>query len=158
MANDLSSLLQGGVVLEPQSAESRKNVLGILSKALGEKLGLDGRDVLEAVIERENLGSTAVGEGVVIPHARIDGLDGPVGGFLRLTDGIDFDAPDGKNCDLVFMLLAPHVAGADHLRALAQVSRTFRNEDLRAKLRRAGTVEEICEIICPSTSVAASAA
>ena len=150
MANDLSSLLKGGVVLDPQTAESRKQILGVISNALGQKLGIDGRDILEAVIERENLGSTAVGEGVVIPHARINGLDGPVGGFARLSQGIDFDAPDGRECDLIFVLLAPHVSGADHLRALAQVSRAFRNPSLREQLREANSKEDISAVICPS--------
>ncbi len=150
MANDLSSLLKGGVVLDPQTAESRKQILGVISNALGHKLDIDGRDILEAVIERENLGSTAVGEGVVIPHARIHGLEAPVGGFARLNEGIDFDAPDGRDCDLIFVLLAPHVSGADHLRALAQVSRAFRNAKLREQLREANTKEDISAVICPS--------
>ncbi len=158
MANDLSSLLNGGVILDPQPAESRKHILSVVCNALGDKLGLDGRDILEAVIERENLGSTAVGEGVVIPHARVDGLSGPVGGFVRLTEGIDFDAPDGRPCDLIFVLLAPHVSGADHLRALAQVSRTFRSDALRERLRQADDSSEVCDVICPSASVAVDAA
>ncbi len=158
MANDLSSLLAGGIVLEPQAANSRKHVLSLVSDALGEKLGIDGRDILEAVIERENLGSTAVGEGVVIPHARVDKLAAPVGGFLRLTEGIDFDAPDGRPCDLVFVLLAPHISGADHLRALAQVSRAFRVASFRENIRDAETLEDLHSVLCPESAMSISAA
>ncbi|MEM9179966.1 MAG: PTS sugar transporter subunit IIA [Pseudomonadota bacterium] len=149
MANDLSSLLAEGVVLAPQTSESRKQVLSTLAKAIGEKHGIDGRDIFDAVIERENLGSTSVGEGVAIPHARIPELKSPVGAFVRLVDGVDFDAIDGRPCDLIFMLLAPIAAGADHLRALAQVSRAFRNADLRDKLRAASDVDAIKDLVCP---------
>ncbi|MEL6825564.1 MAG: PTS sugar transporter subunit IIA [Pseudomonadota bacterium] len=149
MANDLSSLLAEGVVLAPQTSESRKQVLSTLAKAIGEKHGIDGRDIFDAVIERENLGSTSVGEGVAIPHARIPELKAPVGAFVRLVDGVDFDAIDGRPCDLIFMLLAPIAAGADHLRALAQVSRAFRNADLRDKLRAASDVDAIRDLVCP---------
>jgi len=147
MANDLSNLLMEGVILGPQSSETRKQILGTLAKAIGAKHGLDGRDIFDAVIERENLGSTSVGEGVAIPHARISGLSKPVGAFVRLHDGVDFDAIDGRACDLIFMLLAPIASGADHLRALAQVSRAFRNADLRNALRNAGDVDAIAKLV-----------
>ena len=152
MANDLTSLLAEGVILGPQSSESRKQILSTLADAIGAKHGIDGRDIFDAVIERENLGSTSVGEGVAIPHARIPALDKPVGAFVKLDQGVDFDAIDGRPCDLIFMLLAPHAAGADHLRALAQVSRTFRNADLRAALRDASDVDAIQQILCPQTA------
>ena len=157
MANDLTSLLRDGLVLASQSSDSRKQILCRMAEAIGEKLGLDSRRILDAVIERENLGSTGVGEGVAIPHARVEGLSAPIGIFVKLHDGVDFDAIDGRDCDLIFMLLAPHSSGADHLRALAQVSRTFRNADLREQLRRAQDQSDITAILCPK-SVAANAA
>ena len=157
MANDLSSLLSEGVILGSQASESRKQVLGALASAIGDKVGIDGRDIFDAVIERENLGSTSVGEGVAIPHARIPSLDKPVGAFVRLDEGVDFDAIDGRPCDLIFMLLAPHAAGADHLRALAQASRTVRNADLRDALRAAPDTEAIEQILCPQTADASAA-
>ena len=149
MANDLSSLLAEGVVLAPQTSESRKQVLSTLAKAIGEKHGIDGRDIFEAASDREYLGATRVGEGGAIPQARIPELMAPVGAFVRLVDGVDFDAIDGRPCDLIFMLLAPIAAGADHLRALAQVSRAFRNADLRDKLRAASDVDAIRDLVCP---------
>lgn len=157
MANDLSSLLKDGVILNSQAAESRKQILKTLADLIGNKIGIDGRDVLDAVIERENLGSTGVGEGVAIPHARIEGLTAPVGAFVRLHEGVDFDAIDGRRCDLIFMLLAPHSSGADHLRALAQVSRTFRNSDLRDRLRAATSASDVKAVLCPK-SIEADAA
>ena len=132
-----------------QSAESRKQILCSLANAIGDQIDLDGRTILDAVIERENLGSTGVGEGVAIPHARIAGLSAPVGAFVRLHEGVDFDAIDGRDCDLIFMLLAPHSSGADHLRALAQVSRTFRNADLRERLRGAAGGDDVRAVLCP---------
>nr|WP_070961335.1 PTS sugar transporter subunit IIA [Hyphomonas sp. Mor2] len=156
MANDLSSLLAEGVILGSQASESRKQILRTLASAIGDKTGIDGRDIFDAVIERENLGSTSVGEGVAIPHARIPALDKPVGAFVKLEEGVDFDAIDGRPCDLIFMLLAPNASGADHLRALAQVSRTFRNADLREALRGTEDVEQIQRLLCPQTADASA--
>lgn len=154
MSSDLSTLLRGGVVLSRLHATSRKQVICDLSAALGEKLGLDGRDVFEAVMERERLGSTGVGSGVAIPHARIDGLNATVGGFARLDKGVDFDAVDNEPCDLIFMLLAPDSAGADHLRALAKVSRAFRQAEFRKALREVRAEEDLLAILLPPPGLA----
>ena len=110
-----------------------------MSGVMAQALGLKQRDVHEAVLERERLGSTGVGEGVAIPHARIETLSRPVGGFARLQEAADFEAIDERPADLVFMLLAPTDAGADHLRALARAARVFRQERIRAALRQAQT-------------------
>lgn len=152
MALDLTSLLEGGVVLTVSDASSRKQVITQLSEALGKKTGLDARDIQDAVMERERLGSTGVGEGVAIPHARLDGLPTPVGGFVRLSQAADFEAIDDRPCDLIFMLLAPLSAGADHLRALAQVSRAFRQASVREALRNADTEEGVRAILCKSSA------
>lgn len=149
MATDLSVLLEDGLVLDIQSSDSRKEILCTIANALGPKVNVDGREVFDAVMERENLGSTGVGEGVAIPHARIEGLEKPIGAFVRLTEGVDFDAIDGKACDLIFMLIAPHGSGADHLRALAQVSRAFRHAELRDKLRATEDKADIMNALCP---------
>lgn len=157
MAQDLSQLLERGQILNVSAASSRKQVLSQMAEALSGRLSIDYRDIFDAVIERENLGSTGVGEGVAIPHARVESLDAPIGAFVRLSEGVEFDAIDGQPCDLVFMLLAPHSSGADHLRALAQVSRAFRDQGLRAALRSSETIEEIRALLCPK-AVAADAA
>ncbi len=148
MATDLSALLQGGVIIPYHEAASRKQAIHVLCEALSETTGIGARAIEDAVMERERLGSTGVGEGVAIPHARLAGLSAPVGGFLRLAHGVDFEAIDDRPCDLVFMLLAPDGSGADHLRALAQVSRFFRQSAVRDGLRKARNEEEIKALIC----------
>ncbi|WP_084420388.1 PTS sugar transporter subunit IIA [Henriciella litoralis] len=157
MANDLTSLLGEGAILDPIHVENRKQALTALAQALAETTKLDARDIFDAVMERERLGSTGVGEGVAIPHARIEKLSHPVGGFVRLDQGVDFDAVDDRPCDLIFMLIAPVGSGADHLRALAQVSRTLRQAELREALRKAGSASAIKAILCPEAAKAPAA-
>lgn len=157
MAIDLSDLLERGVILTEPECGSRKRAILRLSGALGEKLDIDERTIFDAVMEREQLGSTGVGEGVAIPHARIAKLDAPLGGFLKLQQGVDFEAVDDQPCDLIFMLLAPVTAGADHLRALAQVSRAFRRSEIRAALRAADTPEAIFQVLCKDAAKARAA-
>lgn len=148
MATDLTSLLEGGVILPSYEASSRKQAIHALAEALADATGLNPRQIEDAVMERERLGSTGVGEGVAIPHARVEGLEKPVGGFMHLNDGVDFEAIDERPCDLIFMLLAPKASGADHLRALAQVSRVFRQAAVRDALRAAVTEEDVRAVVC----------
>lgn len=150
MATDLSSLLSEGVILPLSTATSRKQAIHTLCEALAETVGVSARTIEEAVMERERLGSTGVGEGVAIPHARIEGIEKPIGGYMRLSEGVDFEAIDDRPCDLIFMLLAPMNAGADHLRALAQVSRVLRQESVREALRDLSDVEDVRKLICPA--------
>lgn len=153
MATDLSALLQGGVIIPFHEATSRKQAIHVLCEAMSDATGIGARAIEDAVMERERLGSTGVGEGVAIPHARLAGLTAPVGGFLRLAQGVDFEAIDDRPCDLIFMLLAPDGAGADHLRALAQVSRFFRQVAVRDGLRKARNEAEIKSLICKDAVV-----
>lgn len=148
MATDLSTLLQDGVIIPLHDASSRKQAIHVLCEALSEATGIGARAIEDAVMERERLGSTGVGEGVAIPHARLAGLEKPVGGYMRLLHGVDFEAIDERPCDLVFMLLAPEGSGADHLRALAQVSRVFRQGPVRDGLRKAKSEDDVRAIIC----------
>ncbi len=97
--------------------------------------GLKARTVVEGLLAREKLGSTAMGNGVAIPHARLPAMTSIVGLFARLDKPADFEAADGQGVDLIFVLLAPEESGADHLRALARVSRLLRDSALRKKLR-----------------------
>ena len=156
MARDLSDLLNGGPVLSSLNCTSAKQVFSRLSGALAKATGVDEREILRAILEREQLGSTAVGQGVVLPHARLEGIDRPVGGFARLISPVDFDSVDDQPCDLVFMLLAPDGAGADHLRALARVARVMRQADLRAQLRAAESEDSLRSIL--GTGITSSAA
>lgn len=133
----LSDLIPAGGVAVDLAVTSRKQALHALSELAQRRLHIPSRPLLEAVMEREKLGSTGVGDGVAIPHARIDQVDRVCGVFARLKHAVDFDAVDGKPVDLVFMLIAPEDSGAEHLKALARVARVFRREDIRRALRAA---------------------
>jgi nitrogen PTS system EIIA component len=148
MATDLSALLKGGVILPSADAASKKQAIHLLCEALSKTVGIAARQIEESVMERERLGSTGVGEGVAIPHARLEGLVKPVGGYARLKSGVDFEAIDDRPCDLIFMLLAPQSDGADHLRALAQVARAFRQPAVRDALRDAASEDAVRAVIC----------
>ena len=106
-----------------------------LAEMAAQAYGLNAAATLDALQERESLGATGVGHGVALPHARIPGLERVAGLFLRLERPMDFDAVDRQPVDLVFALLAPDSPGVEHLKALALVSRTLRDGDMRTKLR-----------------------
>jgi PTS system nitrogen regulatory IIA component len=135
--------------------QGKKQVLHEMSSVMAKALGLDARLVHEAVLERERLGSTGVGEGVAIPHARIESLSRPVAGFARLLEPADFEAIDERPADLIFMLLAPTDSGA-HLRALARAARVFRQERIRTALRQAQTSEAVLAILAPDAAIDAA--
>ena len=147
MAKDLSDLLNGGPVLPALTCTSAKQVFTRMSAAMAAVTHVPEREILSAILEREQLGSTAVGHGVVLPHARLEGVTQPIGGFTRLLTPVNFDSVDEQPCDLVFMLLAPDGAGADHLRALAKVARVMRQSELRDELRSAEDEQEIRMIL-----------
>ena len=109
--------------------------------------GIACRDIVAAASERERLGSTGVGTGVALPHARIDGLERVHAVFARLETPIDYDAIDERPVDLVALLIAPTDAGGAHLRALAKVSRMLRREDMRQRLRAAPNAESLYTIL-----------
>lgn len=141
--NDLSDLVAPAAIMPRLAATSRRQALNALAEALARSAGADPRAAFDAVLLRERLSGTGVGEGVAIPHAPVKGLAAPIGGFARLETPQDFDALDGRPADLVFMLLSPVDRGADHLKALARVSRFLRRADLREKLRAARGVDDI---------------
>ncbi len=122
---------------------SKKQLLQHMAQSAAKLADLDARAVFEAVMDREHLGTTGVGSGVAIPHAHIEGLDHIMGVFARLTPGLDFESVDGHPVDLVFLLLAPVSAGADHLQALAHISRLLRKEEMRTALRQAPGVKAL---------------
>jgi PTS system nitrogen regulatory IIA component len=133
----LSDLLAPGGAVADLPGGSRKQVLQALSELAHRTLNVPARPILEAVMERERLGSTGLGDGVAIPHARTPLVEKTCGVFARLKTPVDFDAVDGRPADLVFMLLAPEDSSADHLKALARISRLFRREDFRKAVRAA---------------------
>ncbi|WP_108853706.1 PTS sugar transporter subunit IIA [Albidovulum aquaemixtae] len=132
---ELSNLLKPAAVRVLGHATSKKRLFQDLSEVAHTVCGLNVADTIDALQERESLGPTGVGHGVALPHARMHGIDEVVGVFLRLEKPLDFDAVDRQPVDLVFALFAPKDAGVEHLKALALVSRTLRNEDTCTKLR-----------------------
>ncbi len=138
-------------------AGSKKQLLNELT-ALAKKCpavadtALTPRDLLAAVMERERLGTTGIGSGVAIPHARIAGLTRMSAAFARLETPIEYEAVDDRPVDLVVMLLAPEDAGAEHLRALARVSRLLRREETRTRLRAAPTAESLFSLLSEAQS------
>lgn len=131
----LSEILKPGAVRAIGQVTSKKRLFQELAELAHAEYGLNASEVLDALQERESLGPTGVGQGVALPHARLHGLDKVVGMFIRLEKPLDFDAVDRQPVDLIFALLAPETSGVDHLKALALVSRTLRDAELRGKLR-----------------------
>lgn len=148
----ISELLSPKAVRSVASATSKKRLFHELADLAQTAYGLDSGSTLDALQEREALGATGVGHGVALPHARLHGLDRVVGLFLRLDKPIDFDAVDRQPVDLVFALLAPTTSGVDHLKALALVSRTLRDADLRARLRANDVPDALHAVLCAAQS------
>lgn len=140
------------------SAPSKTLVLRALSDKLGAIHGIQATTVFDCLSGRERLGSTAIGGGVAIPHAKIEGLDRLVGGIACLEAPIEFEAIDDRPVDLVFVLLAPESAGSDHLRVLAQLSRLARDPQRCEALRRCETAEDAWAMLTTHVDVSAAAA
>lgn len=132
----VASLITPDSVVAGIKGTNKKQVLQDLSGQLARISGVPERAIFETLLQRERLGTTGVGQGIAIPHGRISGLRRLVGLFARLQKPIDFEALDGEQVDLVFVLLAPEDAGADHLQALARIARLFRDAKLVQKLRQ----------------------
>lgn len=144
---DLHDILSPEAVLEHVAAGSRKALFAQLAAAAAGTYGLDPVVVSMAVAAREKLGSTAFGAGVATPHGKVPGLAHVCGVFARLTQPLDFDAVDDLPVDIVFMLLSPPDAGADHLKALARVSRALRDKPFVDKLRGAGSRDALVALL-----------
>lgn len=144
---DISVILPEDRVFPCVEVESKRAFFEKVAGILAETQNLDRAKVFESLWERENLGSTGYGEGIAVPHARIEELNQVVALFARLKKGIDFDSYDGKDVDLVAVMISPEKSGDDHLQALAAFSRVLKNQDLCEKLRFAKTAHEIYEIL-----------
>lgn len=153
---DISDLLAPEAIFLRGGASSKRQVLSMTAEAAAQVLGLDEGRALEALLEREALGSTGLGGGVAVPHARIEGLSAVRGLFLRLDVPVPFEAVDDRPVDLVFAMFAPPKAGADHLRALAAVSRALRSPELREKLRQARTIDAVRALFVRDTAATAA--
>jgi len=131
----LSQLIKPDAVIAALRVNGKKQALQEISERAATVSGLPAREIFDALLQRERLGSTGVGDGVAIPHGKLAKCEQIFGVFARLERAIDFEAPDGLPVDLIFMLIAPESAGADHLKALAAIARLLRNAASAAQLR-----------------------
>lgn len=132
---ELANILAEHAVLTCTGVTNKRQLFDILAQKAAELTGFPQADILAALSGREELGSTGLGNGIAIPHGKINGLKGVTAIFARLDQGIDFDSVDDQPVDLVIMLLAPVGAGADHLKALSRVARLLRTETVTEQLR-----------------------
>ncbi len=156
MIMDLGDLITPEGVIPSLKAKSKKQVLQELAGHASEITGVDQREVFDTLLQRERLGSTGVGHGIAIPHGKLDSLSQIVCFFARLDTPIDFDAIDDEPVDLIFILLAPEDAGADHLKALARISRLLREPTAIEKLRSSSDKAALYSVLTePAASHAA---
>ena len=147
---DLDDIITTDSVIPRLKASSKKQVLQELARKASEISGLEEREVFDVLLERERLGTTGVGGGIAIPHGKLAALDRLRGVFARADRAIDFDSIDGRPVDLIFLLLAPEGAGADHLKALARISRLLRDQTVCEKLRGTDNAEALFAILTES--------
>lgn len=132
---DLSDLIEVQAIMPALKANSKKQLLQLLAERASAITGLSEREVFDTILQRERLGSTGVGNGIAIPHGKLAGVKRITGVFARLESPVEFEALDDQPVDLVFLLLAPEGAGADHLKALSRIARVLRDTDTVAKIR-----------------------
>ena len=147
---NINDMLSNDTFLVNFNGTSKKQVLEELSKLAEIKLGVNSRSLLENLIKREKLGSTAVGNGIAIPHANVDNIDRPYVFVCTLLDGLDFNSTDDIPVDIIFLLIAPDNKTSEHLQALALISRILRNKELTIKLRGCKNTESALAVIFQS--------
>lgn len=144
---DLIDLLKPDAVIPSLDVQSKKQTLHEVSVTAAHQTGLGEREIFETFLQRERLGSTGVGQGVAIPHGKLATLSALVGVFARLAKPVEFEALDEQPVDLVFALLAPEEAGADHLKTLARIARVLRDPEVAQKLRGAADADELHAVL-----------
>lgn len=156
MSMDFSDLIASDGIIPSSKARTKKQALQELATRAAGATGLDARDIFEALLQRERLGSTGLGRGIAVPHAKFRSLSRMVCVFARLDQPIDFESPDDEPVDLIFFLLAPEHAGGDHLKALARISRLVREPATLERLRATGDILALREVLtAPATPHAA---
>lgn len=154
---DIGELLVRDGIFLRSGASSKRQALQVVAAAAAQALGVDEDRVFDALMEREALGSTGLGSGVAVPHARLAGLDSVRAVFVRLDTPVPYEAIDDRPVDLMFALFAPPRDGAEHLRALAAVSRALRSSGLREQLRQAHTPDAIHALFVSDATVPTAA-
>src|ERR1700674_5129141 len=146
----LTDLLAPQAVVPALKVNSKKQALQELAARAAAMCGRSEREVLDVLAPRERLGSTGIGSGIAIPHGKLAKLDRLYGVFARLERPVDFESLDGQPVDLMFLLLAPEAAGADHLKALARIARLLRNPEIARKLRESRDAEALYAVLTSS--------
>ncbi|HEV7318046.1 MAG TPA: PTS IIA-like nitrogen regulatory protein PtsN [Ensifer sp.] len=143
----LAGLLHQNAIIPAMRANSKKQLLQELAAKASKITGLPEREIFDVILQRERLGSTGVGNGIAIPHGKLNNLPSIIGIFARLDTPVDFEALDDQPVDLVFLLLAPEGAGADHLKALSRIARVLRDHDMVAKIRSSDSASAIYTLL-----------
>lgn len=144
---ELADILSEDSVIVCSESKTKLDVLHRLSEQAAKITGQDAATIFEAVNDREQMGSTGLGNGIAIPHGKFPGLGSVTALFAKLDEPVEFESVDDAPVDLVMMLLAPMGAGADHLKALARVARILRTDSVVARLRRCGNAGELYGIL-----------
>ncbi len=148
----LHELLSPEAIAPSLRVKGKKQALHELSAAAARMTGLDERSIFDVLLQRERLGSTGIGEGIAIPHGKLPGLSRLFGFAARLEKPIDFEALDGGPVDILFLLLAPEGAGADHLKALARVARVLRDPGVLARIRSSRNADALYAIMTETSA------
>lgn len=143
----LSDFLDFDAIKTSLPGGSKKNLLQQLANLAGQRLDLSASQILGSLTEREQLGSTGFGQGVAIPHGKVEGMKQIYCIFARVAEPLDYKAIDGRPVDLVFLLLSPPDAGAEHLKALAAISRVARNGATLEKMRGARSRDALAAVL-----------
>ena len=151
----LTDLVAPNAIVPALKVNGKKQAIQELSARAAKLIGQSERLIFETLMQREKLGSTGVGNGIAIPHGKLAKLEKLVGLFARLERAIDFEALDGQPVDLIFLLLAPEGAGADHLKALARVARLLRKAEVVTRLRETRDADALYAILALPSSEAA---
>lgn len=144
---DLSELLNENAILPALKVSSKKQAIQCISEKAAQITGVNEREIFETLLQRERLGSTGVGAGIAIPHGKLPSLDKIYGVMARLERPIGFEAMDDQPVDIIFLLLAPEGAGADHLKALAKIARVLRDGEMVHKIRATADPEALYSVL-----------
>jgi PTS system nitrogen regulatory IIA component len=153
---EICDLLSTESIVSIVRASSKKQALQELAAHAAKISGENDRAIFDILLERERLGTTGIGRGIAIPHGKLPDLNRLYGVFAKFEQPIDFESVDDQAVDMVFLLLAPENAGADHLKALARISRMFRDPDMCKKLRGAKDNNALCKLLLRETKVNAA--
>lgn len=154
---EMAELITEDAIIPAMKVQSKKQVIQELCGKASQMTGLSEHEIFDTILQRERLGSTGVGNGVAIPHGKLPSIERIVGIFGRLTKPVDFESLDDQPVDLVFLLLAPEGAGADHLKALARIARLLRDNVVAQKLRASGEADTLYSLLM-NPELASSAA